>query len=200
MAAFLRALVSRVTLTLEGALCIDAEAISTQPDILTLVNVTAHFAVCRWKEALVAQATVRTREVLTATVRTDARFLTLINVIAGSGTSLMARQARNTLIGAWGVLTLLSGTRVGIQTLVYVFTGWMTVRLAPKTAVTFAFIGAGQVHTLASDSTDVLLGALVHIYALKSPVLHHVFIALTTEAFVASLYVDAEAPPVAARL
>lgn len=39
VAAFLCALVSRVALTLEGAFCIDAVAISTQPDVLTLINV-----------------------------------------------------------------------------------------------------------------------------------------------------------------
>lgn len=39
MAAFLCALVSRVALALEGAFCIDAVAVSTQPDVLTLINV-----------------------------------------------------------------------------------------------------------------------------------------------------------------
>jgi len=39
VAAFLCALVSRVALALEGALRVDAVAVSTQPDVLTLVNV-----------------------------------------------------------------------------------------------------------------------------------------------------------------
>lgn len=39
VAAFLCALVSRVALALKGALCIDAVAISTQPDVLALINV-----------------------------------------------------------------------------------------------------------------------------------------------------------------
>ncbi len=39
MAAFLCALVSWVALALEGAFCIDAVAVSTQPDVLTLINV-----------------------------------------------------------------------------------------------------------------------------------------------------------------
>lgn len=41
--------------------------------------------------------------------------------VAGAGAGLVTRQARNTLIGAWCVLTLLIGTRVGIQALVYVW-------------------------------------------------------------------------------
>lgn len=200
MAALLCALVSRVAVALKGAVSIDAASVSTQPNVLTLIDVTATFAVCKWKEALVAQAAVSTRQVLTATVRTNARLLTLINVIAGSSSSLMTRQARNALIGAWCVLTLLIGTSVGIQTLIYVFTSWMTMGLAPKSGVTFTFVRTRQVHALPSDPTDVLLRALVHIYALKPPVLHHVFIALATVAFVASLCVDAVASAVAARL
>lgn len=39
VAAFLCALVSRVALALKGAFCIDAVAISTQPDVLALINV-----------------------------------------------------------------------------------------------------------------------------------------------------------------
>lgn len=39
MAAFLRALESRVALALEGAFRVDATAVSTQPEVLTLVNV-----------------------------------------------------------------------------------------------------------------------------------------------------------------
>ncbi len=41
--------------------------------------------------------------------------------VAGAGTGLVTRQARNTLIGAWCVLTLLIGTSVGIQAFVYVW-------------------------------------------------------------------------------
>lgn len=127
MASLLCALVSWVALALEGAICIDAAAVSTQPNVLTLIDVTTTFAVCIREEALVTQATVRTREVLTAAVRTDARLLTFINVIAGASPSLVTRQARNTLIGAWCVLALLIRAGVGIQTLIYVFTRWMTV-------------------------------------------------------------------------
>lgn len=39
VAAFLRALESRVALALEGAFRVDAAAVSTQPEVLTLVNV-----------------------------------------------------------------------------------------------------------------------------------------------------------------
>ena len=39
MAAFLCALVPRVALALEGPLCVDAAAVSTQPGVLTLINV-----------------------------------------------------------------------------------------------------------------------------------------------------------------
>lgn len=45
-------------------------------DILT----TATFAVRRWQEALIAQAAISAREVLTAPVRTDARLLTFVDV------------------------------------------------------------------------------------------------------------------------
>lgn len=41
---------------------------------------SASFAVYRWEEALVAQAAVGTSQVLTVTVRADARLLTLINI------------------------------------------------------------------------------------------------------------------------
>lgn len=94
---------------------------------------------------------------------------------------------------------MLIGTRVRAQTLIHVFTCWLTVGLASEAAVTFTFIRAGQVHTLSPDTTDVLLGALIHVDALESPMLHHVFIALTTVAFVSSFYVDAKASAVAAR-
>lgn len=39
----------------------------------------------------------------------------------------------------------------------------MAVGLAPEAAVTFTLVRAWQVHALASDATDVLLRALVHI-------------------------------------
>lgn len=39
----------------------------------------------------------------------------------------------------------------------------MAVGLAPEAAMTFTLVGAWQVHALASDATDVLLRALVHI-------------------------------------
>lgn len=39
VAALLCALVSRVALTLKGALCIDALAVRTQSDVLALINV-----------------------------------------------------------------------------------------------------------------------------------------------------------------
>lgn len=39
VAAFLRALESRVALALEGAFRVDAAAVSTQPEVLALVNV-----------------------------------------------------------------------------------------------------------------------------------------------------------------
>lgn len=41
--------------------------------------------------------------------------------IAGAGPGLVTRQARDTLVGAWRVLTLLVGASVGIQTLIYVW-------------------------------------------------------------------------------
>lgn len=45
-------------------------------DLLT----TATFAVRQWQEALIAQAAISAREVLTAPVRTDARLLTFVDV------------------------------------------------------------------------------------------------------------------------
>lgn len=39
VAAFLRALESRVALALEGAFCVDAAAVSAQPEVLALINV-----------------------------------------------------------------------------------------------------------------------------------------------------------------
>lgn len=39
VAAFLRALESRVALALEGAFRVDAAAVSTQPEVLALINV-----------------------------------------------------------------------------------------------------------------------------------------------------------------
>lgn len=127
MAALLCALVSWVAMAFEGAVGIDAAAVSAQPNIRTLIDVSASFAVYRWEEALVAQAAVGTSQVLTVTVRADARLLTLINIIADASTGFMTRQAGDTLVGAWRVLTLFIGASVGIQTLIYVFTGWTTV-------------------------------------------------------------------------
>lgn len=40
--------------------------------------------------------------------------------ITDASTGLMTRQARDTLIGAWCVLTLLIGTCIRTQTLIYV--------------------------------------------------------------------------------
>lgn len=92
--------------------------------------------------------------------------------------------------------------------------------------MTFTFVGSGQVDALSPDTTDVLFRALVHICtpertgavkpptasreagraepagladALGSAVLHHVFVALATEAFEAAVRVDAVASAVATR-
>lgn len=103
------------------------------------------------------------------------------------------------------------------------------MRLDPEPADAFALVGAGQVDALSSDATDVLFGALVQICtsegtaavkhpaatrraggaggaggagltdALGSAALHHVLVALTTEAFVASVRVDAVTSAVATR-
>lgn len=40
--------------------------------------------------------------------------------IADASTGFMTRQAGDTLVGAWRVLTLFIGASVGIQTLIYV--------------------------------------------------------------------------------
>lgn len=66
--------------------------------------------------------------------------------------------------------------------------------------MTFTFIRAWEVNTTAPDTTDVLVKAFIHIYTLKSTMLHHVFVAWATEAFVCSLCVDAIASAMAARL
>lgn len=99
----------------------------------------------------------------------------------------------------------------------------MAVRLDPEAAVAFALVGAGQVDALSSDATDVLFGALVQICtsegtaavkhpaatreaggaeltdALGSAALHHVLVALATEAFVAAVRVDAVTSAMATR-
>lgn len=99
----------------------------------------------------------------------------------------------------------------------------MAVRLDPEAAVAFALVGAGQVDALSSDATDVLFRALVQICtsegtaavkhpaatreagaagltdALGSAALHHVLVALATEAFVASVRVDAVTSAMATR-
>lgn len=97
------------------------------------------------------------------------------------------------------------------------------MRLDPEAAVAFALVGAGQVDALSSDATDVLFGALVQICtsegttavkhpaatrevggaeltdALGSAALHHVLVALATEAFVAAVRVDAVTSAMATR-
>lgn len=99
----------------------------------------------------------------------------------------------------------------------------MAVRLDPEAAVAFALVGAGQVDALSSDATDVLFRALVQICtsegtaavkhpaatreaggaeltdALGSAALHHVLVALATEAFVAAVRVDAVTSAMATR-
>lgn len=109
------------------------------------------------------------------------------------------------------------------------FTGWVTVGPAPVAAVTFTLVRAGKIHTLSSDAADVLLGALANVCraegrgsagagnltakafrhgvhsksltdALQSPMLHHVFVAVMTAAFITSFYVDTQSSAVAARL
>lgn len=44
------------------------------------------------------------------------------------------------------------------------FTGGLAMRLSSEADVTLALIRSRQVETLTSDPTDVLLGALVHIW------------------------------------
>lgn len=97
------------------------------------------------------------------------------------------------------------------------------MRLDPEAAVALALVGAGQVDALSSDATDVLFRALVQICtsegtaavkhpaatreaggaeltdALGSAALHHVLVALATEAFVAPVRVDAVTSAMAAR-
>lgn len=112
VAAFLCTLVSRVALTLERAICVDALTVGTQPSIFTLINITASLAVCRWEEALITKTAVSPWEVLTAAVWTDAWLLTLIYIIADAASSLVSWEAGHTLIRPWCVLALLIGTRV----------------------------------------------------------------------------------------
>lgn len=200
VAAFLRALVSRVALALERALCVDAAAVGTEPNILALINIAACFAVRRWQEAFVTQTAVSSREVFTSAVGTDAWLLAFIDIITYASFGLMPRQTGHTLVRSWGVLTLFVGTGVRTQALIYIFTGRMAVGLALEAVLTFTFEGAGQVHAVSPQSADVRLGALVHIDTLETAVLHHVFVTLTTVAFVTSINVDAVTSAITAGL
>lgn len=110
----------------------------------------------------------------------------------------MSRQTGHTLVRSWGVLTLFVGTGVGTQTLIYIFTGRMAVGLALEATLTFTLEGAGQVHAVPPQSADVRFGALVHIDTLETSVLHHMFVTMTTVAFVTSIDVDAVTPAIAA--
>lgn len=197
VAALLCALVSRVALALERALCVDATTVGAESSIFALVNITAGFAVCRREEAFVTQAAVSSREVFTSTVGTDARLLTFIDVITDASFGLMSWQAGHTLVRSWGVLTLFIGTSVWTQTLIYIFTGRMAMGLALEATLTFTFKRAGQVHAVPPQSTDVRFGALVHIHTLETPVLDHMFVTLATVAFVTAFDVDAVTSAVA---
>lgn len=63
--------------------------------------------------------------------------------------------------------------------------------LALKATLTFTFEGAGQVHTVTPQATDVRFSALVHINTLQTAMLHHMFVTMTTVAFVTSIHIDA---------
>lgn len=199
VAAFLCALVSWVALALERALCVDAPAVGAEPRIFTLIDITAGFAVDRREEAFVTQTAVSSREVFTSAIGTNARLLALIDIIADSSCSLMSRQTRHTLVRSWSVLALFIGTAVWTQTLIYIFTGRVAVGLALEATLTFTFKRAGQVHTVAPESTDVRFRALVNIDTLETAVLDHMFVTLATVAFVTSFDVDAVASAVATR-
>lgn len=191
VAAFLCALVSRVALALERALCVDATPVGTEPSIFALINIAACFAVCRWEEAFVTQTAVSAREVFTAAIGTDAWLLTLVDIITDASFSLVSRQTGHTLVRSWGVLTLFIGTGVWTQTLIYIFAGWMAMGLALEATLTFTFKRAGQVHAVAPQATDVRFGALVHIDTLEAAVLDHMFVTMATVALVTSFDVDA---------
>lgn len=197
VAAFLCALVSWVALALERALCVDATPIGTETRIFTLINIAAGFAVCRWEEAFVTQTAVCSREVFTSAVGTDAWLLTLIDIITDASFGLMSRQTGHTLVRSWGVLTLFIGTGVWTQTLIYIFTGRMAVGLAFEATLTFTFERAGQVHTVAPQSTDIGFGAFIYIDTLETAVLDHMFVTVATVAFVTSFDVDAVTSAVA---
>lgn len=101
------------------------------------------------------------------------------------------------------------------------FTGGRAVGLGPESNVTLALVRSRQVDTLTSDPTDVLLGALVHIWRIKvsvfdfeatrevkgtfspltdtlGPPVHQLLVARATDAVVASVLVDAVSSVVAA--
>lgn len=108
------------------------------------------------------------------------------------------------------------------------FTGGLAVGLDPEANVALALVRSRQVDTLTSDPTDVLLGALVHVWPadrrnmsvfnLKhtgsernifpgwtltdtlGPPVHQLLVTLATEAVVASVQVDAASSAVAARV
>lgn len=108
------------------------------------------------------------------------------------------------------------------------FTGGLAVGPCPEANVTLALVRSGQVDTLTSDPTDVLLGALVHIWPADKcnvlvldlkhtggernifpgrrltdtlgPPVHQLLVALATEAVVAPVQVDAASSAVAARV
>lgn len=197
VAAFLCALVSRVALALERALCVDATPIGTEPRIFALINIAARFAVGRWEEAFITQTAVSSWKVFTSPVGTDARLLAFIDIITDASLGFMSRQTGHTFIRSRGVFALFIGTGVWTQTLIDIFTGWMAVGLALEAALTFTFKRARQVHTVASESTDVRFRALVYIDTLETAVLDHMFVTLATVAFVASIDVDAVTSAVA---
>lgn len=197
VAAFLCALVSRVALALERALSVDAMPIGTEPRIFTLIYIAARFAVGGGEEAFVTQTAVSSRQVFTSAIGTDARLLAFVDIITDASLGLMSRQTGHTLVRSWGVLALLIGTGVWTQTLIDIFTGWMAVGLALEATLTFTFIRAGQVHTVAPESTDVWFSALVYIDTLEAAVLDHMFVTLATVAFVTAFHVDAVASTVA---
>lgn len=71
--------------------------------------------------------------------------------------------------------------------------------LAFESILTFTFKRAGQVHTVAPESTDVRFRALVHINAFESAMLDHMFVSMATVTFITSIDVDAVASAVATR-
>lgn len=197
VAAFLCALVSRVALALERALCVDATPVGTEPRIFTLINIAARFTVDGGEESFIAQTAVSSREVFTSAVGTDPRLLTFIDIITDASLCLVSRQTGHTLVRSGRVLALFVGTGLWTQTLIDIFTCWMAVGLALEATLTFTFKGAREIHTVAPESTDVRLRALVYIDTLEAAVLDHMFVTLATVAFVTSFDIDAVASTVA---